>query len=164
MNVTLTSARLRRSPLALLLTAAMVLVGAVAAAYWITTGGGSATAATASTSALTLAPATPTAQLYPGGQASVVLTVTNPNPGQIRVGSLALDTSQGTGGFAVDGGHSGCGLATLSFATQTNGGAGWTVPGSGVLPVTLTNALSMGTGAANACQGATFSVYLTAAS
>ena len=64
----------------------------------------------------------------------MVLTVTNPNPGQIRVGSLALDTSQGTGGFAVDGGHSGCGLATLSFATQTNGGAGWTVPGSGVAP------------------------------
>ena len=94
----------------------------------------------------------------------MVLTITNPNAAQIRVGSLALDTSQGTGGFAVDGGHSGCGLATLSFATQTNGGAGWTVPGSGVLPVTLTNALSMGTGAANACQGATFSVYLTAAS
>ena len=94
----------------------------------------------------------------------MVLTITNPDAAQIRVGSLALDTSQGTGGFAVDGGHSGCGLATFSFATQTNGGAGWTVPGSGTFPVTLPNALSMGTGAANACQGATFSVFLTAAS
>ena len=64
----------------------------------------------------------------------------------------------------MDGGHSGCGLAPLSFTTQTNGGAGWTVPGSGSLPVTLTDALSMGTGAANACQGATFTVYLTVAS
>jgi hypothetical protein len=158
-----TSSKRRRPPLALLLAALTLLVAGVAAAYWSITGGGSATAATATPSALTLTPGTPTAQLYPGGQATVVLTVTNPNPSQVRVGSLALDTSQGTSGFAVDAGHSGCGLATLSFATQTNSGAGWIVPGSGVLPVTLTNALSMGTGAANACQGATFSVYLTAA-
>ena len=136
----------------------------VAAAYWSTAGGGSATAATTNTSPLTLAPATPTAQLHPGGQATVVLTVTNPNAAQIRIGSLALDTGQGIGGFAVDGAHSGCGLAPLSFATQTNSGAGWTVPANGVLSVTLTDALAMGTGAANACQGASFSVYLTAAS
>ena len=106
MTVTSTSSR-RRRPLVLLVTALTLLVAGVAAAYWSATGGGSATAATASTSALTLAPATPTAQLYPGGQATVVLTVTNPNTAQVRVGSLALDTSQGTGGFAVDGGHSG---------------------------------------------------------
>lgn len=159
MTVTSTSSR-RRRPLALLLTALTLLVAGVATAYWSTTGGGSAAAATNTTSALTLSPATPTAQLYPGGQATVVLTVTNPNAAQIRVGSLALDTSQGTGGFAVDGAHTACGLATLSFTTQTNGGAGWAVPASGALPVALTNALSMGTGAANACQGAAFTVYL----
>lgn len=156
-----TSSR-RRRPLALLLTASTLLVAGAAAAYWSTTGGGAATAATTTTSPLTLTPATPTALLYPGGQTTVVLTVTNPNAAQIRVGSLALDTGQGTGGFAVDGAHAGCGLAPLSFVTQTNAGAGWTVPGSGMLSVTLTNALSMGTGAANACQGASFSVYLTA--
>lgn len=164
MNVASTTSRRARRPLALLVAAVTLLAAGVAAAYWSITGGGSATAATGSTSALTLTPAAPTAELFPGGQASVVLTVTNPNPGPVRVGSLALDTSQGTGGFAVDGGHSGCGLAPLSFVTQTNGGAGWTVPGSGMLSVTLTNALSLGTGADNACQGATFSVYLTVAS
>ena len=37
----------------------------------------------------------------------MVLTITNPNPASVRVGSLSLDTSQGTGGFAVDGAHSG---------------------------------------------------------
>jgi hypothetical protein len=111
---------------------------------------------------VTLSPATPTAALVPGGSASVVLTVTNPNVSSIRVGSLALDTGQGTGGFAVDGGHSGCVLTTLSFATQTNAGAGWTVAGSGNLSVTLTNALSMTATAANACQGASFTVYLAA--
>jgi hypothetical protein len=160
--MTSTRARRRRTPLALLLTAATLLVAGTAAAYWITTGSGSAAANTSTPSALTLSPATPTAQLYPGGQASVVLTVSNPNPGPIKVGSLALATGQGTGGFAVDGGHSGCGLASLSFGTQNNGGAGWTVPGSGSLSVTLTNALSMGTSAANACQGAAFTVYLAA--
>ena len=163
MTMASTSSR-RRRLLALLLTAVTLLVAGVAAAYLSAAGGGSATAATTTTSALTLAPATPTAQLYPGGQANVALTITNPNPGQIRVGSLALDTSQGTGGFAVDATHSGCGLAPLSFATQTNAGAGWTVPGSGSLSVTLTNALSMGMGAANACQGATFTIYLTVTS
>ena len=34
--------------------------------------------------------------------------------------------------------------------------------GSGNLSVTLTNALSMTTSAANACQGASFTVYLAA--
>lgn len=78
-----------------------------------------------------------------------------------------LDTSQGTGGLAVDTSHSGCGLATLSFTTQTNGGVGWTIPAKvgavdGTLPITLANALAMSTSAANACQGASFTVYLVA--
>jgi hypothetical protein len=152
-----------RAVIILAAVAVLALAGA-AAAPWGSTGGGSAAATSATTSALTLSPATPAAQLYPGGQAGVVLTVTNPNPASIRVGSLALDTTQGSSGFGVDAGHSGCGLATLSFATQTNGGAGWTVPGSGSLSVTLTDALSMGTGAASACQGAAFTVYLKVAS
>ena len=67
----------------------------------------------------------------------------------------------------MDGGHSGCSVATLSYTTQTNGGAGWTVPArvgivDGTLAITLSNALSMGAGAASACQGATFTVYLAA--
>ncbi|GAA4731980.1 hypothetical protein GCM10023350_14190 [Nocardioides endophyticus] len=111
---------------------------------------------------MTLSPATPSAALFPGGQASVALTITNPNLASVRVGSLALDTSRGSGGFAVDGAHAGCVLSALSFATHTNAGAGWTVAGSGSLSVTLTNALSMTASAANACQGATFTVYLTA--
>jgi hypothetical protein len=55
----------------------------------------------------------------------------------------------------------------LSFTTQTNLGAGWTVPGkvgavNGSLSITLTAALAMSTAAANACQGATFTVFLAA--
>lgn len=142
---------------------AIVAIGGSAAAWWSATGEGSAAATVAGTSALTLSPATSAAQLHPGGQAAVALTVTNPNSSSIRIGSLALDTSQGTSGYGVDTGHSGCGVSTLSFATQTNGAAGWTVPGSGTLPVTLGGALSMGVAAPNACQGATFTVYLKVA-
>jgi hypothetical protein len=87
----------------------------------------------------------------------------NPNAATVRVGSLALDTSQGTNGFAVDAGHAGCNVNALSFVTQTNGGAGYTVPGTGSVSLTLPNAVSMASSAANACQGAAFTVYLQVA-
>jgi hypothetical protein len=145
------------------IAAAVVAIAGAAFAYWAASGAGSAPATTGATAALTLSPATPTAELYPGGQAAVVTTVANPNAATVRIGSLALDTTQGTGGFAVDAAHSGCALSTLGFTTQTNGGAGWTVP-AGSLPLTLTGALSMSVSAANACQGATFTVYLQVAS
>jgi hypothetical protein len=157
-------ARRGRTPILVTVTALSLLVAGVAVAYWISGGSGSGAASSGTTTPVTLSPGTPTAQLYPGGQASVVLTITNPNPGSVRVGSLALDTTQGTGGFAVDGGHSSCGLASLSYATQSNGGAGWTLTGGQVLSVTLPNALSMATSAADACQGASFTVYLRASS
>jgi hypothetical protein len=155
--------RARRDRTAFLAGVALLLVAGAAFA-WLTVGGGSGTGATGTTTSLTLTPGTPSAQLSPGGQAAVVLTVTNPNTASVRVGSLARDTGQGTNGFGVDAGHSGCGLSALSFTTQTNGGAGWTVPGNGSLPVSLPNALSMSSAAADACQGATFTVYLSVAS
>jgi len=146
---------------------AMVVLVAVgsgtgASAFWAGAGNGAGTAATGTTQSVTLSPASVAAQLYPGGQAAVSLTVTNPNPGSVRVGSLSLDTSQGSGGFAVDAAHATCVLSSLSFATQTNGGPGWTIPGGGSPSTTLPNALSMGAGAAGACQGASITVYLKA--
>jgi hypothetical protein len=134
---------------------------------WHNSGAGTGAATTGTSVAVTLSPGTATAGLYPGGQANVVLTVTNSNLSAVPISSLGGDTGQGTAGFAVDAGHSGCAVGVLSFATQTNGGSGWTVPAkvgavNGTLPITLTNALTMGIGAANACQGATFTVYLAA--
>ena len=136
--------------------------GGAAYAYWTGSGSGAGVGTTGANMAVTLGPGTPTGDLYPSGLADVVLIVSNPNASDVRIGSLALDPGQGTGGYAVDGGHSGCDLSTLSFTTQTNGGAGWTVPTSGSLPVTLTSAIGMGAGAASACQGATFTVYMAA--
>jgi hypothetical protein len=155
-----------RRALVLLVGLAGALLGAgTAMAYWTTTGNGTGTTVSTTALALTLTPGTPTAQLYPGGSADVVLSIVNPNPFTVHVGSLALDTSQGTGGFAVDAGHSGCVLSVLSLTTQTNSGAGWTAPArvdsvNGNLAVTLPGALAMGTTAASACQDASFTVYL----
>ncbi len=55
----------------------------------------------------------------------------------------------------------------LGFTTQTNGGAGWSVPPkagavAGVLAVDLPNAIAMDASAASACQGASFAVHLGA--
>jgi hypothetical protein len=157
----------RRTLTVPLLVILALALGGIADAYWRGSGSGAGSATTGTTVAVTLGPATPAATLYPGGQANVVLTVSNPNTSPVHIGSLALDTGQGTGGFAVDAGHSGCAVSTLSFTTQTNGATGWTVAAkaggvNGTLSITLTNALAMGVGAANACQGASSTVYLAA--
>ena len=146
---------------ALLTLIVLATIGA-ASAFWTSGGSGSGAGDTGIAQPVILAPATALTYLYPGGSSAVAVSATNPNPGTVRVTSLSLDTSQGTGGFSVDGGHDSCSVATLSFTTQNNGGAGWDLPAGGPTSITLANALSMSTSAANACQGATFTVYLQA--
>jgi hypothetical protein len=142
-------------------------VGSTAYGYWTGPGGGNGSATTGAAAALTLTPGSADAGLYPGGVADVVVTVSNPSATPVQIGSLSRDPGQGTSGFAVDSGHSGCDVSALSFTTDTNAGSGWTVPADvggvdGTLPITLTDALMLGEDAANSCQGATVTVYLTA--
>jgi hypothetical protein len=144
----------------------LVLVGA-AVAYWTTMGAGLGSAPTAGVLDISLSAGIPSAELYPGAATDVAVTATNPNPFPLRLGSLSLNSAQGTAGFGVDAPHAACGLATLSFAAQSNGGAGWTIPPkvgatNGTLAIDLSGALAMSAGAANACQGASFVVHLTA--
>jgi hypothetical protein len=141
----------------------LFLAGASGAhAYFTHPSTGNGPAAVATAAAVTIAPATPAGGLYPGGSADVAFTITNPNPFQVRVGSLVLDTSRGAGGFAVDAGHSACSDPELSFPANSGGGAGWYVPPNDTLDLDLPAAITMGTGADVACQGATFTVYLEA--
>jgi hypothetical protein len=146
-----------------LLVVVSLSFGSSAIARWGNTGSGVGSATSGSTTAVTLSPGVAGANLYPGGQAEVVTTISNPNDGIVQVGSLALDTTQGTSGFAVDAAHSGCPSSSFAFTTQTHGGAGWSIPVSGTLPVTMPAAISMTASAANACQGAIITVYLVAA-
>ena len=151
----------------LLVIMSLSALAGIAAAVWSAVGSGTGRGTTGTTVAVTLSPAAPAAALYPGGQADVVLTITNTNTAPVRIGSLSSDSARGTGGFAADAGHPNCVASTLTFATQTNGTTGWTVPAkagsvNGTLAVTLTNAVAMSLSALNACQGATFTVYLVA--
>jgi hypothetical protein len=162
--------RWRRGTLATVTVGVAGLVlAASAVAFFTTTGSGSGSGNTPAAQAVTLTAGTPTAQLYPGGAADVAVSVSNPNLFALRLVSLSLDTAAGTGGFDVDAGHSGCDPAVLSFTTQTNAGAGWTIPAkvgatNGVLAIDLSSALAMSTSAANACQGASFLVHLSVGS
>jgi hypothetical protein len=157
----------RRPSVAFLVALLAMAVTGTATAYWAAGGSGAGNATAGTAVAVTVSPGTAVADVYPGGQTDVVLTVMNTNFSSVRIGSLALDVAQGTGGFAVDAPHSGCDLSALTYTTQTNGGAGWTVPAkvgvvNGTLSVTLTDALAMDADAVDACQGADFSVYLAA--
>lgn len=167
--------RLTRSPRSIGRFAALALATGILAAsaagafaYWTGTGSATATTVLPNTQPITFSTGIPTGQLYPGGTASVAIVAHNPNDFFLQIPSLELDTDEGEP-FAVDAAHSACGVAALSFVAQDNGGAGWSVPpqvGStdGTLEIDMPTAMHMTTTAANACQGATFTVRLLAPS
>lgn len=138
----------------------------VANAFWSSSGVGAGGGATGTALPVVLTPGSPAAQLRPGGTADAKLTITNPNGFPVTIGSLVLDATHGTGGFAVDSGHAACTPLSLGFTTATTG---WTVPAKvgstdGTLDVLLSDSVSMASGAPDACQGVQVSVYLQAAS
>jgi len=146
--------------------AGVVLATAGAASAYLTGGGsGTATAASEQPTAVTLAPGAPGAPLHPGGTVDLVLTATNNDGSAAILGRLALDTARGDGGFAVDVAHAGCPASSFALSAASDGesGDGWTVPGSSTLDLVLPDALTMGTDAPDACQGASVQVYLRAA-
>jgi hypothetical protein len=155
------AAVLRGLPVGAALVPVLVLASSSAAvAYWAAAGAG----AGQGTAQDAVAPVTITASiaspsLVPTGAPSgdVAATMANPNGFRVKVSLLSIDTSEGAAGFSSN--ASGCDLA---LSTQTNGGDGWTVPPHESIEVVLADALTMGTGAANACQGRTFTVYMVA--
>jgi hypothetical protein len=137
-----------------------------ASAFWTASGVGVGGGVTGTALPVVLTPGSPAAQLRPGGTADAKLTMTNPNEFPVTIGSLVLDATHGSGGFAVDSGHAACTPSSLGF---TNATAGWTVPAKvgstdGTLDVVLSDSVSMASGAPDACQGVLVSVYLQAAS
>jgi hypothetical protein len=149
----------------MLAAVAALALAATAVAYLTTSGSGSGSASASVTIApVTLSAGTPANGLYPGGTSDVAVKLANSNTSAVNVKSLVLDTGQGSSGFAVDGTHSGCNTSVLSYATQDNSGHGFTVAPSSSLDVDLSGALTMSAAAADACQGAQFTVYLKAGS
>jgi hypothetical protein len=154
--------RTHLSRLAAVAVTGLLVAGVAAYGAWSVSGSGTGSASAATATNLTLTPATPATALYPNGDADVATTIANGNPFPVHVSSIALDTGHGSNGLAVDAGHSGCDLSTLSFAAQTNGGSGWDIPANGTLDVDAADAVSMSGAAGDACHGASFALYLTA--
>jgi hypothetical protein len=126
----------------------------VAIAAWTAGGSGSGQAKAGTAQNLTISAGAPSTSLYPSSSADVAATIGNPNSYPVHVSSIAL------GAVTVDAGHSGCTLSSVSVVSPQT--AGWDVPAGGSLPVDLANAISMDNTANDACQGATFTVALTA--
>jgi len=140
-------------------------------AYFTATGSGHGPAHLSDVHALTVSPAAPAGStLYPGGSADIAATVQNPNSGPVHIHSFVLDTGEPSDGISSDtvgcssGGNTGSSSSSVTFnGPVTNGGGDFVFP-PGDTTLTLPNALSMSTTAENACQGATFTVYLQASS
>jgi hypothetical protein len=132
-------------------TLALLMAGGIAYAAWSQTGAGTGTAA-AGTIAPLGAVGTIGSTLYPGGSATLTVTVSNPNGRPVTVTSVAL-----TGTVTASAGCTTSGVTVSLPATVSV-----TVPAGGSAPVTLTNAVSMSTSSTSDCQGATFTVPLSA--
>jgi hypothetical protein len=158
----------KRTATSLIAIAIAVGLAGGAIAYWSGNGSGTATTVLTDAQSLSFEPGTPTARLSPGGDANVAIVATNPNPYFVYIGSLKLDGENGPP-FIADVDHGGCDVSVLGFVAQDNGGAGWHVPprvgaAEGTLVIDLPSAISMSIEAADACQGATFTVHLEAGS
>jgi hypothetical protein len=134
----------------------------VAIAAWTTGGSGSGQASAGTAASMTISAGTPSSSLYPTASAAIAAVVSNPNPYKVHVSSISL------GAVTVDAGHSSCNTGSVSVTSpQDNGGSGWDVAAksgsvNGSLNVDLANAISMSNAANDSCQGATFTVALTA--
>jgi hypothetical protein len=159
-----TASLVRKKKRLVVLAIVVVAVSAigVAIAAWTTGGSGSGQASAGSAASMTISAGTPSTSLYPTASADVAAVVSNPNPYKVHVSSISL------GAITVDGGHSGCNAGSVSTTSpQDNSGSGWDVPAksggvNGSLNVDLANAISMSNAANDSCQGATFTVALTA--
>ena len=160
MRISFASKKRRVIMVVTLLIAASAIGVAIAA--WTTGGTGSGQASAGTATAMTISAGTPSTNLYPTASADVAAVISNPNPYKVHVSSVAL------GGVTVDGSHSGCNTASVTVApVADNSGSGWDVPAksggvNGSLNVDLVGAISMANAANDFCQGATFTVALTA--
>ncbi|MDQ0145945.1 hypothetical protein [Pseudarthrobacter niigatensis] len=141
----------------------LVTAGAgTAYAFWSGTGAGSGSAAAGTMQVVTVdalvASDNPKAALYPGGSADVVLRLTNPNPYSVQVYSVT-----GNGPVTADSAHPRCTTTGVTFTGTAAplAPATYVAANSSAL-ITLPGAATMDTTSLAACQGATFSVPVTA--
>jgi hypothetical protein len=129
---------------------ALFLLGSVVFAAWLVTGEGNGAAQAVTADDLVVQPGTTSADLYPGADGDVNLSIENPNAFDVEVQTIVADG-------AVTTTAPGCNTTGVSFTDQT-GITGMTVAAGATINVSLDDAASMNNSSDNACQGATFSV------
>jgi len=152
----------RRIKVALSVTAATIVAvnGGIAWAYWGLSGQGSASVASGTAIQLQVTGVPqPNSPLYPGVTTGLKLTITNPN----SFGVLVFQIKPGAGSTVVDAAHAaaGCVQSGLSLASPTYG-VSLQVPANSTRQITLPFGLKMTNASDSACQGATFTVPVTA--
>jgi hypothetical protein len=154
-----TSSR-RQFLFAITATGALVAAGGAAWAAWYLGGSGSASTRSASALGLELsAHPRPDMPLYPGARTDLSVAVRNPNPFPVVVTNVRV----GTGPVTVDAAHRGAGCVTTGvLATRGATAVSLTVPANSSATFLLPDAIQMTNDSDSACQGATFTVPLTA--
>jgi hypothetical protein len=144
--------KLRRKLTLLGAVMALFLLGSVVFAAWLVTGEGNGAAQATSADDLVVASGSTTADLYPGSDGDVELTIENPNPFDVEVSSIV-------GNGPVTSGAPGCSTTGVSFTDQT--GMTLAIAAGATATVSLDDAASMSNASDTGCQGATFSVPVT---
>jgi hypothetical protein len=121
----------------------------LAFAAWNSTGNGSGSAQATTAKALTTTAASTTAQLFPGANGDLKITIKNDNGYPVRVTDVA-----GNGTITSDKG-SGCDASTgVTFTDQH--GQTLDVPANSSASFSLANVVHMSNASDNTCQGAVF--------
>lgn len=144
----------RRIKISVAAAMAVVVAGAgVAVAAWLVSGSGSGSAKAGSLGTLTVNSATASADLYPGGSGKLFLKVTSGSTIPLKITGVT-----GTGAITSDDVE--CAGTNVTFANQT----GLNIPiaaNATNYAFDLPSAVTMIADAADACQGATFTIPVT---
>ena len=155
----------RTAVLAIATGAAIVVTTGTASAYWGTSGAGRGTARTTNPNWLTVDPGTPSTALVPGGTADVTVVIGNPTDAPMLVTSVTTPAGAAPGFSdpALIQLVAGCNSAHSGVtAVRTSARpAAFVIAPHGSYTVTLANAVTMGTGSDNSCQGVFFAVAVT---
>jgi hypothetical protein len=141
--------------------AAAVLVNAGAAwAYWMLDGEGTGVAVAGSVVELTLTGRSDDSRpLYPGGTTNLTVTVTNQNDFPIKITSVA----PGDKAVTADSAHREAGCRTTGVVVaQKVIPVSWEVPKNTIGVFTVPDGVRMTNSSDSACQGATFTIPVTA--
>lgn len=157
----------RRKVAAATAATALGVGGVIAYAAWTSSGSGIGTVSARSASALVVADAHSAATLYPTGAADLLVTLTNNNAYAVSVSAITLGAlasgSPTAAAITVDGSHSACNVATVTYTAPTITPDSIVVAGNGgTYTVTLHNAVAMSNLANDNCQNATFTVPVIA--